>query len=127
MVSLYTLDVPDVPGTLADVAEALNNAGINIDAFSAGMGGVRIITDADDGTRKVLDAQSIAYKAEEVIEIELPQRPGELARVARALGQHGVNIHVSVGAGKGNCSIYIGVSDVEGAWEALESLQPVEA
>ncbi len=128
-VTLYTLDVEDKPGILGQVATALTDRGVNIDAFSAGRGGVRIITSDDVETRGCLDEQGITYTAEEVIEIELPNRRGELARIATAFGEKGVNIHVSFGAGKGDrgASIYIGVDDVDGAWEALEALETAEA
>ncbi len=121
---LYTLAVEDRPGTLGDVAHALHKAGINIDAFSAGPGGLRIVTADDEATGTALKGAGISFTQEEVIEIELPNEPGELAQVAKALGDAGVNIHVSFGAAKGQDggSIYIGVDDVDLAWEALEGL-----
>lgn len=123
-VKLYTLDVENKPGILGRVASAFNEAGINIDAFSAGVGGLRFITTDEEATRAVLAKESISFTEEEVIEIELPNRRGELARIATALGDNNVNIHVSFGAGKGDAgaSIYIGVDDVDGAWEALDGL-----
>ncbi len=122
--TLYTLDVPDEPGTLGRVAGIMNDAGINIDAFAAGKGGLRIITGADTDTAGALQAAGIAFTATEVIEIELPNQPGALAGVAQALGDHGVNIETSFGAAKGQDggSIYIGVDDVDKAWEALEAI-----
>ncbi len=121
---LYTLDVEDRPGNLGKVANALHKAGINIDAFSAGPGGLRIVTAEDADTGAALKAAGLTFSKEEVIEIELPNEPGELAAVAMALGDKGVNIHVSFGAAKGQDggSIYIGVDDVDAAWEALEGL-----
>jgi hypothetical protein len=123
-VKLYTLAAENKPGILGQIAGAFNDAGINIDAFSAGVGGLRFITPDDAGTHGVLDGLGIAYTEEEVIEIELPNKRGQLARVATAFGEKNVNIHVSFGAGKGEggASIYIGVDDVDGAWEALEAL-----
>ncbi len=124
--TLYTLDVPDEPGTLGRVAGIMHEAGINIDAFSAGKGGLRIVTGADQDTEGALRAAGISFTSTEVIEIELPNQPGELARVAQALGAKSVNIETSFGAAKGQDggSIYIGVDDVDAAWEALEALTP---
>lgn len=120
---LYTLDVDDRPGTLGRVAGVLHEAGINIDGFSAGKSGLVIVT-GDEGTDACLSAAGIGNEAREVIGIDLPNRPGELARVATALGEHGVNIEVSLGTGHDETagSVYIAVDDVDAAWEALETI-----
>jgi hypothetical protein len=123
-VKLYTLAAENKPGILGKVASAFNNAGLNIDAFAAGKGGLRFITDDEDGTHGVLDSLGMSFTEEEVIEISMPNQRGQLARIATAFGEKNVNIHVSFGAGKGDggASIYIGVDDVEGAWAALEEI-----
>ena len=124
MVSFFHLDLEDRPGTLGDVATLLSGAGVNIEAFAADRSGVRILTSDPDATEKAL-AGHVGFHAVEVIEIELPNRPGELARVATALGKHGVNIVTSFGmAGNHDGGrIYISPDDVDAAWDALESVK----
>ncbi len=121
-VTFYALQVPDKPGVLGEVAGYLEEAGVNIEAFAADSSGLRILTNKPDETRKVFEAHAITFEAVDVIEIELPNRPGALAGVAKALGAKGVNIVTSFGSGNGadGGRIFIRVDDVDAAWEALD-------
>lgn len=125
-VTFFALSVEDRPGSLGEVATMLSQANVNIEAFAADQAGVRILTDDPEQASQVLKANRIPYKAMEVIEIEMPNRPGELARIATALGQHGVNIVTTFGSAgprKDNGGkIFIRVGDVDAAWDALEGM-----
>lgn len=123
-VTFFALDVEDRPGTLGRVASILSQAEINIEAYAADHSGIRILTNDPETTKRVLEENGIGFEAMEVIEIELPNRPGELARIATALGSHGVNVATSFGmAGADNGGkIYIRVNDVDAAWDALEEV-----
>jgi hypothetical protein len=123
-VTFYRLDVEDKPGTLGQVATVLSKAGVNIEAFSVDRSGVRILTNDPAATTKALGKAKISYEAYEVIEIELPNKVGELARVATALGKHKVNIVTSFGMASSNDGgrIYISPDDVDAAWDALEGM-----
>jgi len=124
-VTFFALDVEDKPGTLGRVATILSEARINIEAFAADSSGIRILTDNPGTTTDTLKKNGIPFQAMEVIEIELPNQPGELARIATALGNHGVNVATTFGmAGADNGGkIYIRVDDVDAAWDALEEAQ----
>ena len=124
-VTFFELQVANKPGILGEIAGFLHKAHINIEAFNAGRDGLRILANDPDATRKVLAAHGVGYVEEEVIEIRLENKPGQLAQVASALGRHGVNIITSFGAAGGadGGSIYVGVDDVEAAWEALEEVK----
>jgi len=124
-VTFFALDVPDRPGTLGDVASKLHASKVNIEAFAVDRTGIRILTNDPDAARGCLEDNDIGYAAEDVIEIELPNKPGELARIAVALGKHGVNIVSSFGSastGAETGKIFIGVDQVDAAWDALEEL-----
>ncbi len=124
-VTFFALDVPDQPGTLGDVAGKLHQAQVNIEAFAVDRTGIRILTNDPEAARGCLDGHGIHYEAHDVIEIELPNRPGELARIAQALGRHGVNIVTSFGSastGADTGKIFIGVDQVDSAWDALEGI-----
>jgi len=52
----------------------------------------------DPGTaKKVLDNQGLSYTETEVAQVELPHRPGELARAAARLGEANININYAYG------------------------------
>ncbi len=123
-VTFFDLQVDDRPGVLGDVATHLQNAGVNIEAFNAGRDGLRILTNDPAKTRTCLDECKIGFSEEEVIQIQLENKPGQLAQVATALGKHGVNIVTSFGSanGKEGGSIFIGVDSVDAAWDALQEI-----
>lgn len=113
--------VPDHPGALGEVTAALGEKKINLRAVNAWVEGsegvVRMVVDQLPAARKALRARGLAPEEREVLEVQLPDRPGALAGVATALGAAGVNItHVFVGTGaarKG--TVFLGVSDLKTA------------
>lgn len=123
-VTFFDLAVEDRPGTLGEVATWLREAGINIEAFNAGREGLRILTNDPEATRSCFAGHGVGFREEPVIEIRLENKPGQLAEVATALGSKGVNIVTSFGAAGGadGGSIYIGVDQVDAAWDALDGL-----
>jgi hypothetical protein len=79
--------------------------------------------DNADKTRATLDRQRADYRETEVAKVMLPNRPGELARVASRLGDQGVNINYGYsGAEPGaNASFLIlGVADAGKVVKLLE-------
>lgn len=86
------------PGTLADAAEALGRAGVNIEGvcgFPAGGEGVMhvLVEDADAG-RRALEAAGLEVRAEREVVIlgQLPQQPGTLGTRLRRIADAGVNV-----------------------------------
>ena len=88
--------VPNEAGALAQVTEALGEAGINIEAIDGRLAGelgiVSLSTSDDDAAlRALLEANLRAITSDSVI-FRLPDRPGALAGVARLFGDHQVNV-----------------------------------
>jgi hypothetical protein len=54
---------------------------------------VRVITDDEASTRKALARMGLAFEEAEVLVIDLIDRPGEIAKVARKAAKAGVNIN----------------------------------
>ena len=83
-------------GQLADIALALNEAGINMLALNIAeaseYGLIRII--ADDGERAlgVLKDKGFLATVSPVVSVGVPDRPGGLYAVAKAVGEAGINI-----------------------------------
>lgn len=88
--------VPDEPGSLAKVTEALGNARVNIEAIDVHnaqeFGLISLNTDDDDAAlHALLDADLRAVTSDAVI-FHLKDEPGALARVAQRFGENRVNV-----------------------------------
>ncbi len=116
--------VEDRPGMLGEIAGALGAKKINLRAVTAwiegGEGVVRLVADQVGAAKRALAARGWKAEEQEVLEVELPDKPGALGAVAEALGQAGVNItHVYVGtAGARKATVFMGVSDLKAALTA---------
>jgi hypothetical protein len=92
----FVVSMENQPGRLAALTEALAASGVNIEALTAyghdGEGTVRLIVDDEPATRRVLDDADLKHHELPVLTAVLPHRPGELARLTRAIADSGVNI-----------------------------------
>lgn len=90
------MNMENRPGRLASLTEALAAFGVNIEALAAyghdGDGTVRLITSDTATTRRVLDEAALRHEEHTVLTVQLPHRPGELARITRLLADACVNI-----------------------------------
>jgi hypothetical protein len=86
------------PGTLAELCSALGKAGVNIIAVFApeakGKGNVRVMVTVDDldGARAALKGAKLRFSEEEVLDIELDNRPGAFGELAGKLALAKINI-----------------------------------
>ena len=117
--------VQDRPGVLGEIASALGAKGINVRAVHAyaegGQGVVCLVVDKLAAANKLLVARGHEPEEEEVLEIQLANKPGTLGDAAKLLGDAGVNIrYVFVGADGGRkTTVYLAVSDMAKALKAL--------
>lgn len=92
----FTVHLANRPGSLADLAELLGEAGVNIEALAAiGMdatGTVRLLVDDEPTTRRVLEHHDMSFEERRVIITMLPDRPGSVAAMTRQLADAGINI-----------------------------------
>jgi hypothetical protein len=92
----FVVRLDNRPGSLARLTELLAEAGVNIDALAAwghnGDGVVRLIVDRPEACARVLDEAGLAFEERTVLTALLADRPGELARVTRAIADADVNI-----------------------------------
>lgn len=87
----------DKPGVLADIAEALGDAGVNIEACSAFTGGgkgvVHVLVDDDEAGIRALEAAGHpVHAAREVAVVQIANEPGSLAGYCRKVDAAGINI-----------------------------------
>ena len=91
----FSLNLPDVPGTLNDVCIALSKYDVNIKSI-AGVATqectLALITDDDIGTRKAFTDLGVDFVENETLTMELPDQSGALSNVTRVLTDAKVNI-----------------------------------
>lgn len=84
------------PGVLAQVAQVLGEAKVNIKAFSApevtGAGKLRLLVADLEGARAALKAAKIKFIEETALLLSLEHTPGALKEVADLLTQARINI-----------------------------------
>lgn len=84
------------PGVLAQVAQVLGEAKVNIKAFSApevaGAGKLRLLVADLEGARAALKAAKIKFVEEVALILSLKNKPGALREVADLLTQARINI-----------------------------------
>ncbi len=92
-----TIDIENTPGALADVAAAISDAGVNIAAATCVGPGDRaelhILVPHAEAARHLLAISHVAVTRErEVVVVDVEDRPGVLADLARRIAQAGVNL-----------------------------------
>ncbi len=127
-----SMELPDVPGSLATVTEALAEANINIETICA-IGrvapNVALVTKQVPQTKALLDKMGINYTVSELLKMVMPDEPGVLAQFSRRLADGGVNIRsiYILSKYRGDTELVFSVDDPEKARETLnihESVPP---
>ncbi len=118
--------LPNRPGTLGDITNALAKAKVNLLAIDASGGFeyniVRLVPDKAPKARAVLRRKGLDVGETKVLCIPAKDRPGSLARIADALGAAKVNIdylYATAGSLQSEALIVAHVSDVRKAIKAL--------
>jgi hypothetical protein len=93
----FVVQLKNVPGAMAILAEELAARGVDLRAIGGGglgdSGHVIMTTADDETTKQVLDEGDYEYVEGESIIAEVDDKPGGMARIARQLADAGVNIH----------------------------------
>jgi hypothetical protein len=122
MATDLTVQLEDRPGTLAQLGEALGNAGVNIDGLCAvtggGRGEIHVLVEDASAARQALEGAGMQVSGEqEVLVVDAQDRPGELGRIARAVADAGANINLAYVAA--DTRVVIGADDLEKARGAV--------
>ncbi len=106
----------DRPGTLAKAIEAIAKAGISIDGYAEIEGILHVLTEDAKATRRALEAAGLPIRGEQqVLVVDLEDRPGAAADIFRRIAGADVNVNFSYVAT--NNRIVIGVSDLQNVAE----------
>jgi hypothetical protein len=121
----FIVQAQNRPGELARVAGALGDRGVNITTGAVlalgSAGGFGFLTNDEAGARSALEGAGIDFREVEVIPVSLSDEPGQLADIARKLGNAGVNIEfvIPTGMSGGKMSVAVGVDKVDAARAAV--------
>lgn len=95
-VKQLTVALENRPGTLAQVAQVLAKAKVNVLALlgsTAGtQGSVQVVVDDANKAKKALAGAGLEYVEGTLEEFELANKPGALAELAEKLAKKGINI-----------------------------------
>ena len=128
MLKQISVFVENKPGRLAAVTEKLYEKNINIRAFTIAEAGdfgiIRMVVDKTDEAYRTLKDAGFTVSLTEVIAVEVEDKPGSLYRIAKALGDEGVNIEYvyAFTSEQHKALIIFRVNDVERAKKVLEKL-----
>jgi hypothetical protein len=102
IVKQLALFLENKPGTLAAVCQALAEAKINITAISISdavdHAVVRMVVSEPNKAMHMLGERGVLVVERDVLMLEGRSRPGALARIARTLAEHKINIEYAYSA-----------------------------
>lgn len=123
MATDLTVILENRPGTLAEAAEALGGAGINIDGscgFPCGSEGIfHVLVEDASGARSALEKAGFELRDErEVLVLDVADRPGSLGAILRKIADVGVNVDLQYLTTAGT-KIVLGADNIDKARQAL--------
>lgn len=122
MATDITISLEHRPGTLADAAEALGRANINIEGICgqtvSGRGVMHLLVEDPDGAQTALEAAGVKIQSqEEMLVIGVEDKPGVLGKITRALADASINIHTAYLASA--TRLVLGVDNLEKARQVV--------
>jgi hypothetical protein len=117
-----TIDVENSPGALAEVTSAVSDAGVNLAAATCIGNGERaelhILVPHPEAVRHALATTHLAVSRErEVVVVDVEDRPGALADLARTVAKAGVNLELVYIATRNR--VVFGAADLDALRAAL--------
>jgi len=96
--------LPNKVGLLSEITTAVSAAKVNITAICAyakeDQASFTLITDGGAKAKKALTALGVEIEEKDVIEVEMPNKPGELQKVAKKIAEAGIDIDYMFGTAK---------------------------
>jgi hypothetical protein len=127
LVQQLRVQLPNLPGALANLCTELAKVAVNISAIQAyearQTGTVRLLVSHLDTAKRVCDVQGWKYAEEPAVAVHIAERPGSLGKITRKLAAGGVNveyIYGSIERGSKRAMIILGVSDAEKASQLIK-------
>jgi len=120
----FSVKLPNRPGEMSRLTDALKDRGVNIRTISTEPSAemVRLVTSDADRSREALKKANMEFSERNLLVAKLQDRPGELARIASELAKEGVNIDAAYMLDKesGHVHLALAVSDETKAKNVLK-------
>ncbi len=121
-----TVFLENKPGRLAQVLSALAHAKINLVALSVmdrtEHGVLRLVTEDQPGTLKVLQGLNLNHAETDVLAVELKNQPGALAHVCETLATGHINVDYAYCSSGGRNGKVFGIFKVANSDKAVRVL-----
>lgn len=105
-------------GALAELCSKLAEKAVNIVGLmvpeQTGLAPIRLVVNNRDTAHKVLTAMGLKYSEEDVLAVQVSDRPGALGKLTRKLADHNVDVkyaYATIHQGVGKAMIILAVSD----------------
>src|SRR5215217_5219367 len=117
------IDIENTPGALAEVAAAINDAGVNIAAATCLGPGDRaelhVLVPHAEAARHLLAISHLAVTRErQVVVVDVEDRPGVLADLSRRIARAGIKLDLVYVATRNR--VVLGAPDLDALREALD-------
>jgi len=102
------------PGLLGRISSTLGDCGVNIEGFGVWGGETRLFVSDPERAVELLTAAGMTCELADVLRLHVPDEPGNLAEVAQALGDAGINIdyaYTLISSGAGEAAFVLAVID----------------
>lgn len=125
IVKQLSIFLENKPGVLARLCETFSDQKINIEGLSVSdtvdHAVVRLITNNPAKACAVLESAGVLVVETDVLALNLPDKPGQLASIARALSKAKVNIEYAYGTTEAaGGTLILRVSDIKKATKVLK-------
>ena len=111
-----TVQLANKPGTLAQVAQALGKAKVNMRALAVFEGRAKIIADDPAKGRDALQKEGLYASIEDCLTVDMADQPGSLGTICNKLSEAGINIdyaYTGITQSAGKAVVVLVVSDLE--------------
>jgi hypothetical protein len=121
-----SIAMENVPGQLGRLCRVMTGAKVNIRGISiaeaADLSIIRLLVSDPESAKRALRNAGVTFVAQQVLVLDLEDRPGGLEFVAGRLGDAGINVQYLYGTSEGidgKARLVLKVVDMERAWQTL--------
>ena len=113
-------------GALAGLCTKLAEKAVNIVGLmvpeQTGVAPIRLVVNNGDAARKVLEAMGLEFREEEVLAVQVGNRPGALGKLTRKLADHNLDVkyaYATIAKGVDKATVILAVSNPSAAAKLL--------
>uniref|UniRef100_A0A7C4RUE4 Amino acid-binding protein n=1 Tax=Desulfatirhabdium butyrativorans TaxID=340467 RepID=A0A7C4RUE4_9BACT len=122
-----SVSIENAPGRLYEITHALGQAGINLRALnlvdSGDFGSLRLLVSDIATTRRILMERHMPARVDDVVAVEIEDKPGRLSEILKPLTEANVNVmymYAFIGMSANNAVMIFRFSDNDKAIEVLQ-------